>query len=321
MYVEFLNYTSGHKEVVCTLRLVNDQVVIEGQLPTSIQPDVKLLQDKAASPTAFLQALPSAFSGSYLRANLVNKDFIQKSFSSVLKGGVGVRLVPSHFDSVLKSDPGHAGRPGHIGGSAPKEQGQVLVGITSAGKQLGAQANARDVEKSMYEFADQLKSLPGVKNPKVYKGRGIFFGFPEATWVVKYEGNGEAYKLLAATGKKYNQDAVLIMRPGDTDSLVELTFDGTMSYGRRDHILAEVTKQGLSGGTWFRNNTGQTVLRMASVKAWGGDKETHLKATKTLSERLAGIGITNKMLDQGISTEVIDRDHYDDVLNGVRTHG
>ncbi len=218
------------------------------------------------------------------------------------------------FAGVLKGDPGHKGRPGYVGGSVPNTAGQVRVGITSAGTQVGAEAHTKDVEQSMHGFARQLKSLPGVSQISVVKGRGIFFGVGEPTWVVSYTGNGNAYKLLAETGKKFNQDAVLIMREGTTDALVQLTFDRRVSHSRRDHIQAVLTKQGIDGGTWFGNEAHQAVLQMASVQAWKGNKAQHIARVTTLQKRLAGMGFKSTMQVHDISTEVLGRDQYDAVL-------
>lgn len=79
MYVNFVSYTSGSRQVVGTARLDGSRVVIEGHLSPSVLemlnqgiPDragtgVLTLQDGET----FLRALPHVFSGSYFRAGLV----------------------------------------------------------------------------------------------------------------------------------------------------------------------------------------------------------------------------------------------------------
>jgi len=208
---------------------------------------------------------------------------------------------------ILKGGPGSGRYPKGSGG-------RTLVGITSAGHQPGAQPHTRDVEQSMHAFEKRLKALSGVKNISVTKGTGIFFGVSEPTWVVAYNGNGQARKLLAETGQKFNQDAVLIMQPGDSDVAAELTFDKEVGHNRRDHIQKLLAKENIAGGTWFKNERGQHVLRMASVQAWGGDKTEHTAAVARLSARLRGIGITATTALHPIQTEVLEREHYADVL-------
>jgi hypothetical protein len=76
--VRLLDYSSGHKQVAGTVRLVNGQVVIEGDIPPAYLEEMQ--RGVVAGPgnrrvhmsegAAFLRALPVAFSGSYFRAEL-----------------------------------------------------------------------------------------------------------------------------------------------------------------------------------------------------------------------------------------------------------
>ena len=189
---------------------------------------------------------------------------------------------------------------------------ETHIGITSA--RPGTQD--KQIETAMHEFAQQLKTLPGVTNASVVKGTGIFFGVAETTWVTSYHGNGEARKLLAKTAERYNQDSVLVMKAGDSDAAVELTFDQKISGARRDHIMEMMKDRGIVGGTWYNHN-GRTVLRMASVKDWGGDKAQHVSATENLTTYLSARGTRASMAVHDISTEVIENKDYARVQRGL----
>lgn len=192
-------------------------------------------------------------------------------------------------------------------------EGTTHVGITSA---RPGRMSSKQVERDMHEFHAELRAVPGVSAVSVVKGQGIFFGAAEPTWVVSYKGNGEARRLLAKTADKYDQDAVLMMKRGKTDAAVDLTFDRHISAGRLQHIQAELSKQGLAGGTWFNRQGRTPTLRMASVQAWGGNKAEHLAATKALHARLGQLGMKSTMATHDIDTEVIERKDYSTIIHG-----
>ena len=196
--------------------------------------------------------------------------------------------------------------------------GEVQVGITSFGGQQGADKTAHDVKQSMRSFESRLKAVPGVHDVKIAPGTGIFFGQTEPTWVVSFKGDTpEARKLLAETGQKHNQDAVLVMKAGDTDASVEFTFAQKVSNNRAQGLARELSRHDIVGGTWYLNDAGQSVLRMASVQAWGGDKAQHIAATEKLLSSLHGQGVKVTSSVRNISTEVIERKHYAGILKGA----
>ena len=86
------------------------------------------------------------------------------------------------------------------------------VGITSA-RPAGAPdaRTSRTVYRDMHAVADQLRALPGVRRVSATPGVGAWQGGRESSWIVAYQGNGEARRLLARVGAQFNQDAVLLM--------------------------------------------------------------------------------------------------------------
>ena len=152
-------------------------------------------------------------------------------------------------------------------------------------------------------------------------GIGAWQGGKEATWVVTYHGNGAATKLLAETGKQFDQDAVLIMHTTKRDDpaaqpIVEYTFDKPMSGATRDKIGKQLASLGLSGWTWYRSG-GKVVLRSVCVPQWGGDAGKHLRVSQEISKKLAAAGLTHSLATHAAKVDVLERsgDHsYDSVL-------
>ena len=78
---------------------------------------------------------------------------------------------------------------------------------------------------------------------------------------------------------------------------------------------------GIAGGTRCHDTEGRSVLRMASVKAWDGNKDKHLAATNKLQTAFEKQGariISSK--SSNIATEVIERKDYTRVANGRILH-
>lgn len=192
--------------------------------------------------------------------------------------------------------------------------GDTTVGITSARPEKGGRA----VFDDMRGFEASLKAVKGVTNVKVSPGLGAWEGGSEPTWVVSYRGNGEARRLLARTGKQFNQDGVLLMKPcrgRGCDPAVELHFDRGVGGAARDAVHGILKTHGMGGWTWYKSG-GQTVLRMVSVPAWGGDRAAHLAASRDISASLARAGLTHKARLRGVRAEVLTRENYDTVIGG-----
>lgn len=197
----------------------------------------------------------------------------------------------------------------------------TMVGITSARPEsdpAGTHTNRATYQK-MREFEDDLRKLPLVKNIKVQPGIGQWAGGSEPSWVVTYDGNGEARALLAKWGKSTNQDAVLVMRAGGQSPVVELEFEKPMSASARDGIAQLLDNHGIGGWTWYKRN-GKTVLRAVAVPEWGGDPYKHRVAMDAVSRGLHLFGVDHKVTDRNVEVEVMERSgqhSYDNVLNDV----
>jgi hypothetical protein len=208
----------------------------------------------------------------------------------------------------------------------------VKVGITSARPKGDPDYRAnKQVFADMRAFESRLKALPGVRAVSVKPGLGAWEGGNEATWAVSYRGNGEATKLLAETGKRYQQDAVLLLKgctgPG-CDAAVELVFDRGVSANVRDAIHDVLTSERspdgglvIGGWTWLKRN-GRPVLRMVSVPDYGGDAARHTAATARISQTLQGLGLTHQTNRQGVRVTLMQREGphaYDTYLAGRGT--
>ena len=74
MYVNLLDTTSGTQRVMGVVRLRGRQFVYEGSIPPRIQTLLhELLDLDRGEPEALLRTLPQHISGSYLRAELVER--------------------------------------------------------------------------------------------------------------------------------------------------------------------------------------------------------------------------------------------------------
>lgn len=71
MTVELLDYASGKKQVMGTVKLRSRTVYFEGAIPATIRAMLDELLAAAPSPEAFMEGLPLHISGSYLRAKAV----------------------------------------------------------------------------------------------------------------------------------------------------------------------------------------------------------------------------------------------------------
>lgn len=221
-------------------------------------------------------------------------------------GGELREFNPNHF-------PGGSAKGGQF---APKS---TTVGITSArpGK------TNREVFQQMQTFEKGLKAIKTVSNVKVQPGVGAWQGGREATWVVSYHGNGAATKLLAKTGKQYDQDAVLVLKGGaggkGASPLVEYRFKTPVSSSQMDGVGSILAGHGLGGWTWFKSG-GQTVLRAVAVPQWGGNSKAHLEAAKEVSVVLKAQGLAHTASAHRVSVSVMERSgqhSYDGVLKGV----
>lgn len=176
----------------------------------------------------------------------------------------------------------------------------------------------------MREFATKLQAIPSVTNVTVQNGTGAFKAGWEPTWIIGYKGNGEARRLVAATAKQYDQQAVLFMhrvRRSEQDAdpqgdpAVELHFRGEVNHPERKRISDVLRDAGLGGWTWGKRG-GSTVLRAVSVPDWDSTTDDHLQKMRAVSATLRTKGYKHKARVKHVETEVIGPGDYDRVIGG-----
>jgi len=147
-----------------------------------------------------------------------------------------------------------------------------VVGITSQRPEEDpGHKTDRMVFKDMEVFKSALLAIPTVRDAVVKPGLGAWGGGREATWVTSYNGNGEALKLLQAQARKYDQDSVLMIQPGQgADPAHEITFETPLRERQMAQIGTMMAQRGLSGWSWFKSG-GKTTLRAAFVPDWATD--------------------------------------------------
>ena len=220
----------------------------------------------------------------------------------------------------------HAGRQGQRGGSAVRGSGSaqrgphgVQAGITShkEGKPI------EQVRTEMRQFTAKLKALPGVRNVSVQEGRGGWKGGSEPTWVTHYEGNGDALALLAATGKRFDQDGVLVMRFVDkghpnAQPLDQIGFNKNLGSREMGAIERVLVSQGVKAWTWSRDTQGRSRLQVACVPQWDGDAHAQTRAMEGTVKKLSNAGITVRSSRAYIDPLVMDASNYDDFIQQGR---
>jgi hypothetical protein len=201
--------------------------------------------------------------------------------------------------------------------------GSTQVGITSARpKGDPGFKSQRQVFRDGRQFAAALNALPGVSHVKVSPGFGAWKGGKEASWVTSYRGNGEATKLLAATGKRFNQDAVLVLKgatAANRHPVAEWTFARPVTAARRDAIGLKLAAHGLTGWTWYKAG-GKQALRAVSVPAWGGTTAAHLSAARKVTRDLARYSGTTHAVHY-VAVKVMEKNgkrSYDRILKGTK---
>lgn len=220
-------------------------------------------------------------------------------------------ILKSNFDTNK-----HPHRPrGHGGGQfAPTTH----AGITSY--RSNENTPIRQVLNDGYAFGKQLASLPGVSNVSVKPGWGGWNGGREPSWGISYRGNGEALRLLAITGKKFNQDSVLVIKPsghpaGQESMAFDMTFPKRLNETLRASVEKHLVSNGLGGWSWGKKGKG-TILRAIAVPQWGGDVGVHQTAFQKLQLDLADL--KPRTSSRKVSVMVMNNEgdnNYDSFIN------
>jgi hypothetical protein len=226
-------------------------------------------------------------------------------------------VARSAMRRVEKSYPApHCGRPGEEGGSAPRDTcaagGKTRVGVTSARK---GKEN-KQVFDEMRSFASELNKITSISNVSVTPGVGGWEGEREATWVVSYEGNGKAMRLIARTAKMHGQDAVIFAREGGEEPISSFAFSDRVTPNERDEV-ENLLVEAKVGWTWLRLPGGKPTLMIMNVPQYGGEAEVHRKTMSKLAHMFDAIEMPHEFNEVVKKVDLLEKEGpygYDTIL-------
>lgn len=205
---------------------------------------------------------------------------------------------------------GHDGLEGVHGGSSPgggkQNRPTTYAGITSA----RPEKEAEEVFSDMAGFEKALRSIDTVSSVSVEPGTGGWEGGSEPTWVVSYDGNGKALMLLAETGQRFEQDAVLLYEACEGEGcspVVDWSFSSPITIGQRETIEKLLVENGMGGWTWYQQD-GLPVLRAVAIPQWGGEREAHLLAADKIGDSLNAAGIGYSRSDFEVKPTIMEKE-------------
>ena len=169
----------------------------------------------------------------------------------------------------------------------------------------------------MRSFADELNKITSIKNVSVTPGLGGWQGGRESTWVVQYEGNGDAMRLIARTAKLHEQEGVLFTREGGDEPVSSFAFSDRVTPGERDEVENLLNETGVGGWQWFRLPNGKPTLRIVNVPQYGGDAETHRQSMKKLTQMFDAIEMPHEFNEEIKKVNVLEMEGpygYDTIL-------
>ena len=223
------------------------------------------------------------------------------------------------FRRVRRAIERHHGPGPHPGTGTPQDVhgdgggGKTAVGVTSArpGKASG------QVFEEMRSFADELNGISTIKNVSVTPGLGGWQGGRESTWVVSYEGNGDAMRLIARTAQLHEQEGVLFTRPGGDEPVSSFAFSDAVTPNERDEVESLLGEVGIGGWQWFRLPSGNPTLRIVNVPQYGGDAESHRQAMEMLTQMFDAIEMPHEFNEVVKKVDILEAEGsygYDTIL-------
>lgn len=179
----------------------------------------------------------------------------------------------------------------------------------------------------MEDLREELTSLPGVSHVRAYMGRGAWEKGGEETFVLRFEGNGEARKALAMAGARWGQDSVLFMEPPTPDNhhvVTELSFDRKLTKAEVDGINERMTAVGFGGWTWGMSRDRYTaMLRVAAVPDYDAEADAkHAGRITALTAALdaGGLGYQPTQFEAAMTTiGPKGRTAYQTFIDGLAT--
>ena len=220
-------------------------------------------------------------------------------------------------DSLRRVDR-HYGPGPHPGTGTPQSVhgkgggGKTRVGITSArpGKPSG------QVFEEMGVFSGELNKIPTIKNVSVTPGVGGWEGERESAWIVSYEGNGNAMRLIARTAKEKEQEAVIFAREGGEEPISTFAFSDRVTPDERDKVEGLLVEAGV-GWSWLRLPGGQPTLMIMNVPQYGGEAETHRQSMKKLTQMFDAIEMPHEFKEEVRKVDILEKEGpygYDTIL-------
>lgn len=197
----------------------------------------------------------------------------------------------------------HAGGGG--GGKGKDER--TRVGITAARPGM----STGQVRRQLRHLIGRLRGIETVRNVYGTHALGTYRGGQEASYLIEYDGNGQARIAMAEFGLENNQESVLMMEPPTGEADTPMT-----DFGLNVRVGAEVRSElnvafgdaGLGYWTWFRQRGGGSSLRVACVPQYGGTPEGHRRDMEAVAAILADAGLSAQRDDQDIHAGVLWRD-------------
>ncbi len=225
------------------------------------------------------------------------------------------------FRRVRRTIERHFGPGTHPGtGTSQEVHGKGGGGVTSVGVTSARPGKASgQVFEEMRGFASQLNEIPTIKNVSVSPGLGGWEGGRESTWVVTYDGNGDAMRLIARTAMEHEQEGVLFTREGGDDPVSTFAFSDPVRPNERDEVNNVLGEVGIGGWQWFRLPGGQPTLRIVNVPQWGGDAETHRQSMKKLTQMFDALEMPHEFKEEIKKVDILEKEGsygYNTILEG-----
>lgn len=226
--------------------------------------------------------------------------------------------VKGMFRRVRRTIERHYGPGDHPGTGTSQEVhgkgggGKTRVGITSArpGKPSG------QVFEEMGVFASQLKEIPTIKNVSVTPGIGGWEGTRESSWIVSYEGNGDAMRLIARTAKEKEQEAVIFAREGGDEPISTFAFSDRVTPDERGKV-EDLLVEAEVGWSWLRLPGGKPTLMIMNVPQYGGVAEEHRTAMSKLANMFDVIEMPHEFNEVVRKVDILEMEGpygYDTIL-------
>lgn len=221
-----------------------------------------------------------------------------------------MRMIKRHYPAP------HYGRPGEVGGSSPRKGGQGASEGQKGHKQAGITSarpgkKGQQVFEEMKDFEEKLNGISTIRNPSVRPGLGGWEGGREPTWIVEYEGDGEAARLIADTAREHDQDAALIFEEAKGEGgspVTDFIIGESVEPDERNEIETAMVESRLGGWTWMRTSDGRRLVRAVSIPQWGGSEEAHRQSVARLQDFFSKIGMEVELSEGRVKVSVLDRD-------------